>query len=113
MVVPIIVVPADAPAISADALAPLGGRQLVLAVDLLSLDDEGTNRLVDVLGERHFTGADLTQRGDGRLVVALDQPVGPARDLAGALGRQDDEREVVVHPLETVFYGYSCHGRGP
>jgi hypothetical protein len=85
------------------------GRQPGLAVDDLSLGDEGPNDVVDVLLEPHLAAADLAQGGDRPLVVTLDEPRRAGRDLTGALGGQDDQREVVVHTLKTIFDCNSCH----
>ena len=48
---------------------------------------------------------DLAQRGHGRLVVARDQRTAAVGQLARALGAENDQRETVVDPLETIFDG--------
>src|SRR5262249_48615730 len=65
------------------------------------------------LVELHLVVGDLAQGGDGRLVVTGDEGLGALRDLAGALGGQDGQREAVGHPLQAIFDGYASQNRPP
>ena len=84
-------------------------RSPALAVDQFAVGDEGPDRLLDVFLEGDLSAADLAQRGDSRLVVALDQAWGACRQMTGPFRRQDHQREVVSHALETIFDRNSCH----
>ena len=63
-------------------------------------------QVVEVLVDRQLDGAieadlalgDLAERGDGRLVVALDHRRGVVGELPSALGAEDDEGETGCRP---------------
>ena len=53
----------------------------------------------------HAGVRDLAQRGHGRLVVANDQRPPAVGELTRALGREHDQGETVIDPLQTIFDG--------
>src|SRR5207237_4842878 len=55
----------------------------------------------------------LPQRQHRRLVLRLDQRPCPCHELPGALGREQDQREAVVHERKAVFDGDTSHASAP
>src|SRR2546426_6883365 len=60
--------------------------------------------------ESDLPGRNLPQRQHRRLVLRLDQRPCPCHELPGALGREQDQREAVVHERKAVFDGDTGHG---
>src|SRR5689334_6202639 len=75
-----------------------------------ALDDELGDRVANVFAERNEARRDLAQRGDRRLVVAIDARRGPSRQLTCTLRGKHDQREAIGDFVEAVFDGNSRHG---
>src|SRR5205823_14062374 len=72
-----------------------------------AFDDEFDHRIADILAELHLTRRDLAQRSDRGLVVAVDSRRSTARQLACALGSEDDQREPIGDFVQAVFDRYA------
>ena len=65
---------------------------------------------VSPMSEPSTVVRELAERGDGSLVLRMDERRGALHELARAAGRKDDERETVLFTLKTVFDGDARHG---
>ncbi len=90
----------------------IAARDLAGAADALVAEapglhfvDEVPDGPLDRLVEADAGVRDLAQRGHGRLVVAGDQWPPAVGELTRALGREHDQGETVVDPLQTIFDG--------
>src|SRR5439155_2080173 len=63
--------------------------------------------------ESHLPRRNLPQRQHRWLVLRFDQRPCPCHELPGALGREQDQREAVVHERKAVFDGDTSHAGAP
>src|SRR5262245_53107250 len=83
------------------------GRRLRLDAATAGLVPVFLDAPLHLLCAPDLRGTVLGKRRDRRLVVATDQRVGALRQLPGALGREDRERETIGFLFQAVFDGYT------